>query len=136
MSVTAVDGFAGKAAERASSAPSDSGLLVGFPSVGRLPPSSVTMAAIASTTTTIQAPIVRHGWLALAEARARVDSRVLRGALATIPLIRPTPPPGLPGRGAQRLVLDGGAGARVHAVRRLPSCPRARDGDRGYPRPT
>ena len=74
MSLTAVEGSGGKAASRASLARSDSGLFVGAPSVVRLPPSSVTIVTIASTVTTIQAPIVRHGCWALAKARALVES--------------------------------------------------------------
>ena len=74
MSLTAVDGSGGKAASRTSSARSDSGLFVGEPSVVRLPPRSVAIAATASTTTMIQAPIVRHAWRALAAARDLVES--------------------------------------------------------------
>ena len=63
----------GKAASRTSSARSDSGLFVGEPSVVRLPPRSVAIAATARTATMIQAPIVRHAWRALAAARDLVE---------------------------------------------------------------
>jgi len=60
MSVTISSGFGGKASNRASTARSDSGLLVGAPSVVRLP-SPRAIATIARIETAIQALIVRHG---------------------------------------------------------------------------
>ena len=51
-----------------------SGLLVGSPSVVRLPPSSVTIATTDRTETATQAPIVLHGWRALADASDWVES--------------------------------------------------------------
>jgi hypothetical protein len=82
MSVTDVAGSDGNAASRASSARSDSGSLVGEPSVVRLPPRSVAIATTARTMRTIQAPIVRHAWRALQAAKDPVES-----------LMRPPPSP-------------------------------------------
>src|SRR5262245_55048971 len=65
MSVTAAPTVAGKAADSASSARSDCGLLVGFPSVVSAPPSSPTIATTATTTAATQAAIVRQGCRAL-----------------------------------------------------------------------
>src|SRR5215207_3908476 len=67
-SVTAVDGFGGNAASRASSARSDSGLFVGAPSVVRLPPRNKAITAIERTATIAHAPSTRQGWRALAAA--------------------------------------------------------------------
>ena len=62
----------GKAASRASSARSDSGLFVGAPSVVRLPPRNTTITAIARTAAIAHAPSTRQGWRALAAARGPV----------------------------------------------------------------
>src|SRR5215475_14213573 len=70
MSVTAAPAVGGKAADSASAARSDCGLLVGFPSVVNAPPSSAPIATTATTTAATQAPTVRHGCRALHPASA------------------------------------------------------------------
>ena len=73
-SVVNVSGSGGNDVAMTSMARSDCGLFVGAPSVVRLSPRSTAITAIARTTAAIQAPITRHGCLALAVAMVCVDS--------------------------------------------------------------
>jgi hypothetical protein len=79
--VTAALPVRGNAAESASFARCDCGLLVGFPSVLSAPPSSAPIATTPTTTRPTHAAIVRHGCRALI-ITVCVESFIPRATLA------------------------------------------------------
>src|ERR671936_1613260 len=81
MSLLSRFGFGGNARASACSAFRNSGLPAAPPSLVRRPPSSTATAPIDSTSSTPQAPIVRHGWRLAALASRSVTPRSLRRSM-------------------------------------------------------
>src|SRR5919197_4487170 len=88
MSVVAAPAVAGRPRRSAARARCDCGLLIGLPPLISAPGSSEPIATAATTATTVQPTIVRHGLRAAASAKARVESLVFM----SIPFLKSNAP--------------------------------------------